>query len=117
VTLSRSEGPVVVHLLLPGEEEEVKPLVPRGEGRWGVLIELRRADWQVVFEDVATGEISSELSLTELGLDRALLAEPAGGEEMEQSDAPSVIPSLLLAAAAAIVTGAAIWTAGRNRLR
>ena len=72
VTLSGSAGPVLAHLVLPGDSQTV-PLVERGGGTWEVLVELRRADWLVVFEDVATGELSDSRSLTRLGLDPVLL--------------------------------------------
>lgn len=115
VLLDVSEGPVVVHLFLPGEEEELIPLVDRGRRRWGAVVELRRADWRVVFEDVATGVLSEQMSLTDLGLDRDLLGASAGREESEPA-ARAVLPALLLAAAAAIVTLAAVWASGRRRL-
>lgn len=73
VILNDSDGPVVAHLLLPGEPDEVKPMLKRGGREWGTILEVRRADWRVVFEDVAGGVLSEEMSLTELGLDAALL--------------------------------------------
>lgn len=114
VLLDVSEGPVVVHLFLPREEELI-PLVDRGGRRWGAVVELRRADWRVVFEDVATGVLSEQMSLTDLGLDRDLLGASAGREESEPA-AMAVLPALLLAAAAAIITLAAVWASGRRRL-
>ena len=35
VSLAGSDGPVVAHLVLPGEEPEVRPLMDRGGGVWG----------------------------------------------------------------------------------
>jgi hypothetical protein len=66
---------VVAHLIEPGAEQETVPLVDRGGGVFGIVIELRKADYVVVFETLANG-ISSQsqpLRLTELGLDPALL--------------------------------------------
>lgn len=117
VRLDVSEGPVVVHLLLPGEEGQVKPLLEQPGGRWGSQVELRRADWRVVFEDLGSGNRSEEFSLTDLGVDRALLGGRADREAAGQEAANVVLPALLLAAAAAIVTLAGVWVAGRNRLR
>lgn len=88
VVLDGSDGPVVVHLALPGETD-TRPLVNRNGETWGALLEVRRADWQVVFEDVATGELSDPLSLTELGLDPALLGTLPGGA---RSDEPETTP-------------------------
>ncbi|MFO7291629.1 MAG: hypothetical protein FWJ92_01245 [Actinomycetes bacterium] len=99
VTLSGSDGPVAVHLLLPGEEPEVRPLLDRGGGVWGSVLRLRQADWRVVFEDVSSGVLSEEMSLSGIGLDPAVLGvsppatEAAGG---------SVPPPALAAAVAAV---------------
>lgn len=88
VVLDGSDGPVVVHLALPGETD-TRPLVNRNGETWGALLEVRRADWQVVFEDVATGELSNPLSLTELGLDPALLGTlPDGIPSGERETTP-----------------------------
>lgn len=117
VSLNRSDGPVVVHLLLPGEPDEIKPLTQRDDRRWGTRIELRRADWHVVFEDLGSGRMSSEASLTELGLDPTLLgvAPPAGAPEPDI--VPRSPPTLLRAAAAGaavVVIGAAVWATVRG---
>ena len=99
VTLSGSDGPVVAHLMLPGQEPEVTPLIDRGGGEWGTTLDLRRADWLVVFEDVSSGVLSEEMSLSGIGLDPAVLGvsppatEAAGG---------SVPPPALAAAVAAV---------------
>lgn len=73
VTLTESSGPVIAHLVLGGESPEPVALLGRGSGRWGAIVEVRRADWHVVFEDVSTGALTKEASLTELGLDPVLL--------------------------------------------
>lgn len=73
VTLQESPGPVIAHLLLGEARAEAIALSDRGSGRWGALVEVRRADWHLVFEDVSTGGLTNEATLTELGLDPALL--------------------------------------------
>lgn len=118
VTLSGSDGPVLVHLVLPGETQTL-PLVDRGGDTWGMLVEVRRADWLVVFEDVATGELSDSLSLTEMGLDSALLgARPGETRPVERDTAPTPIAWGWLAAAV-LAGGGAIGLAftGRRRPR
>lgn len=106
VTLHGSEGPAVVHLVLPGEAERTRPLTRREEDRWGVRLELRRADWRVVFEDLSSGVVSEEAALTELGLDPALLGLlPEGGGT---SPADASRPAL----AAAVATFVGLATGG-----
>lgn len=63
------DGPVVAHLFLPGEDEVVQAMAERSPGRWGAVVELRAADWTVVFEATAAGVLSEPLTLTELGVD------------------------------------------------
>lgn len=97
VVLDGSDGPVVVHLALPGESD-TRPLVNRDGETWGALLEVRRADWQVVFEDVATGELSNPMSLTELGLDPALLGTLPGGSPSGEPESTSTPWGWLVAA-------------------
>jgi hypothetical protein len=73
VEVAPGEAPVVAHLALPGAEDRVEALVERAPGRWGAVIELRRADWRVVFESVSTGRLSRVVSLTALGLELELV--------------------------------------------
>lgn len=118
VTLAGSAGPVLVHLLLPDETQTV-PLVDRGNGTWGVLVEVRRADWLVVFEDVAAGELSDSLSLTRLGLDPALLGgRSATTPSLERDTATTPMTWGWLATAVLAGAGAAALVfAGRRRPR
>ncbi|HEX5671629.1 MAG TPA: hypothetical protein VFY46_02805 [Acidimicrobiia bacterium] len=66
---------VVAHLIEPGAEQQTVPLVDRGGGVFGIILELRKADYVVVFETFADGisNQSQPLRLTELGLDPALI--------------------------------------------
>ncbi|MFP3914611.1 MAG: hypothetical protein ACLFWM_07025 [Actinomycetota bacterium] len=114
VSLLRSEGPVVIHLLLPGQREQVRPLVPRAGNRWGTLLELRRADWRVVFEDVSSGVLSEEASLTELGLDSRLLGvAPDPGRAPETPTAWWLQAEVLALATAGVILGGA-WLGSRR---
>jgi hypothetical protein len=114
VVLDGSDGPVVVHLALPGETT-TRPLVNRNGETWGALLEVRRADWQIVFEDVATGEISNPLSLTELGLDPALLGSLPGGTPPGERDTATTSMAWGWLAAAVLAGGGAIALASAGR--
>ena len=107
VTLSGSDGPVVAHLMLPGQEPEVTPLIDRGGGEWGMTLDLRRADWLVVFEDVSSGVLSEEWALTSMGLDPSVLGivPPAAAAEPRSRVPP---PAMAAAAAVAVVAFSAV---------
>lgn len=107
VSLAGSDGPVVAHLVLPGEEPEARPLMDRGGGVWGSTFELRRADWRVVFEDVSSGVLSEEHSLTGMGLDPAVLGitPPSTAEDSGGAVPP---PALAAALAAGVVVFLAV---------
>lgn len=116
VTLVASEGPVVAHLQLPGEPVEVHPLVERGDGRWGAMLEVRRADWHVVFEDVSGGLLSEQHTFTGLGLDPALLGVATTIGATVAGPAPAPLKPALLAGTVALLVGIATWYgAGRSR--
>lgn len=118
VSLSDSDGPVIAHLGLPGEPATTRAMAMRGPGRWGTILELRRADWRVVFEDVATGDLSEEASLTDLGLDPALLGLLPGQEpEAPEPTAPSPPWGWLVAALVALVAAVALVRLGARSAR
>lgn len=115
VTLRGSDGPVVVHLLLPGEAEQVSPLARRSDTRWGAMLELRRADWRIVFEDVGSGAVSEEMTLIDIGLDPALLGVlPAGNDPPVEEDSSPALPAAI-ATFVGLVTLYAVWTLLRHR--
>ncbi len=66
---------LVAHLIEPGADQRTVPLVDRGGGVYGIIIELRKADYVVVFEALKAGVStqSPPFSLTDLGLDPALI--------------------------------------------
>lgn len=69
---------VVAHVIDPGGDQETVPLVHRGDERFSATIEIRKADFVIVFEalSVATSAQSQPVRLTELGLDPALIGGP-----------------------------------------
>lgn len=69
VNVTGGEGPVVAHVLLPGEPEEIHPMLDRGGGNWSTVVTARRADWTVVFEDVGRSLLSDPVNLTALGVE------------------------------------------------
>lgn len=74
VEVPAADGPVVVHLMLPGEDERTEALALRPGDRWSADLELRRANWTVVFEAVGSGRLSEPVTLADLGADPAILA-------------------------------------------
>lgn len=108
VDVAQSDGPVVAHLALPGEDVSTHPMIADGEGRWTIVAELRPADWQVVFEALTAGTLSEPVSLTELGLDPDLLTVSAPtvdpASPSEDSSPPWWQLSLALAASALAIT-------------
>ncbi|CAN5879891.1 hypothetical protein BH23ACT5_BH23ACT5_05370 [soil metagenome] len=79
VTVALRDGPVVAHLRTPGRAWVAHPLVDQRDGTWATALELRRADWLVVFEAVGTGALTEPVNLTELGLDPGLLVAAYSG--------------------------------------
>lgn len=110
VHVAQSDGPVVAHLALPGEEVSTHPMLADGDGRWTMVAELRPADWQVVFEALTAGSLSEPASLTELGLDPDLLTVSApttdtGSPSARSSPAWWQLSLGLVASALAITVG------------
>lgn len=78
VTLSvvvNNSPTVVAHVIDPGGDQTTVPLVHRGNNRYSSTIELRPADFIVVFEALgdALSTQSQPVRLTELGLDPSLI--------------------------------------------
>ncbi len=89
VTVAQRDGPVIAHLRTPGQDWVAHPLVEGGNGAWGTTLELRRADWLVVFEAVGAAALSEPVRVTELGLDPALLVSDAPPPEDIGRTAPT----------------------------
>jgi hypothetical protein len=66
---------VVAHVIEPGGDQQTVPLVRRENNRYSTSIELRKADFVVVFEAVgaARSTQSDPVRLTQLGLDPSLI--------------------------------------------
>ena len=70
VEVEVSATAVVAHLVAPGEPQLTLPMLPRSSGVFGITTDLRRLDYQVVFEAIGeTSVLSPRMSLTELGAD------------------------------------------------
>lgn len=66
-------GSVAAHLIEPGGAQQTVALRERSPGRYGGIVEVRRADFVVVFEAVDLAVQSSPYRFTDIGLDLALL--------------------------------------------
>jgi hypothetical protein len=66
---------VVAHVIEPGGDQQTVPLVRREDDRYSTSIELRKADFVVVFEAVGAGGStqSDPVRLTQMGLDPSLI--------------------------------------------
>ncbi len=66
---------VVAHIIEPGGGQETVPLVNRGNDRYSTTVEVRKADFVIVFEALgdALSVQSQPVRLTELGLDPTLI--------------------------------------------
>lgn len=109
-------GSVVAHLIEPGGDQRVVAMAEREPGVYGAVFEDRRIDFVVVFEAVGQGQ-SSPVTLTGLGLDRALLgmfdgpvSTPTSRPGLEEG--VSRWGWLGLAAAAAALSMLAFWVLG-----
>ncbi len=115
------EATVVAHLIEPGGAQETLPLPSRGEGVFGIRIEVRKIDYVVVFEAIE-GSLASQsqpLRLTELGVDPAILGvltvPPTQPEEISSTTRQWGWAGLGLAAAA--LTLLAFWAVPDRRRR
>ena len=120
VELNVDVATVVAHVLDPGGDQETVALNHRGGARFGAVTTTERADLVVVFEAVRAGEgvLSQPTTLTELGVDPALL-EPGRGFAPPPTEAPEVVgPTARRWGWAAVALGAgalallAFWAMG-----
>jgi hypothetical protein len=114
VRLADPAGPALVHLSVPGETR-TRPLVQRAGREWGAVLEVRRANWQVVFEDVSSGTLSASVSLLELGLDPALLGIVPSVPTQPEADAAPISWSWLVVAATAATVAVLVVAVGFPR--
>jgi hypothetical protein len=108
VSAPPTEGPLIAHFLLPAGAGPRLALDPGPDRAWTGSVEVRRADWRVVFEDVSTGALSQAVSLTELGVAPEALV-PEGLVIPPAGEGPS---PLWLVVAAASSAAAAVLLAG-----
>ena len=102
---------VVVHAVDPGGEQLTTSLVERAPGTHTGRLEVRRANLVLVFEDVATGEQSPPVTLTEVGVDAALLAPPGTSTTVPAGDErPGRLGWLALALGLGSLSLLALWT-------
>ncbi|MCI0425090.1 MAG: hypothetical protein L0Z49_00245 [Actinobacteria bacterium] len=81
VEVARTTETVVAHLSIE-DEALVIPLLHRGDGIYGVRTEVPRKDHVVVFEILGpNGELSTPITLTQLGADLAVAPDRAPEEE------------------------------------
>ena len=88
------EATPVAHLIEPGSDQQTVPLVERSPGVFGVLLEVRKVNYVVVFEVISPdlSRQSQPLLLTDLGVAPAVLGiienpgtpleEPASSAEL-----------------------------------
>jgi hypothetical protein len=110
-----SADSVVAHLALPGEDTVTIPLLPRGDGTYGVSTELKRADYQVAFE--ALGEVGAQsqpVPLTSLGIDLGSGEGTTPSTEADEGHSPATQRWLWLGVAlgGASLSALAFWVLG-----
>jgi hypothetical protein len=93
VTLSVEVGgnpaSVVAHFIDPGDNQETVTLGHQGAGTYEGTALVERADLIVVFEAIgagATSELARPITLTELGVDPALLLEGSSTIEPQENE-------------------------------
>jgi hypothetical protein len=112
VTVDGDPSSVVAHFALPGEDQVTIPLLPRDDEGFGVRTELKKADYQVVFEAIGDDPgVSDPVVLSDLG------AEIEGDDqasEGEDSPDPATQRWLWLGVAlgAASLSALAFWVLG-----
>ena len=118
VEVAASADAVVAHLTLSGEETVTVPMLPRGDGVFGVTTEIRSADYVVVFEAVGDpGAQSQPVRLSELGLDfdSGQVATSTTVEDEQASSGTQRWLWLGVALGAASLSALAFWVlGGRN---
>ena len=115
VEVSTDVDVVVAHFSLPGDADVTVPLLDRGDGVFGLRTELRRGDYQVVFEIVGE-DTTPPMSLTSLGVASELAdtgaVSPVTTQPDEISDDTRQRGWLALALAAGALATLAFWALG-----
>lgn len=116
VEVRQSAVSVLAHLAFPEEEPLTLPLVQRETGVFGIRTEVKRVNYQVVFEIIGPENAQSEQhSLAELGLE---FPDDAPSPTSTSTTSPGVSDEtqrwgwLALALAAAALSALAFWVLG-----
>lgn len=108
------EGPigtsVVLHALDPGSDQRTVAMVESQSGRYSTRFESRPVDLVVVFEDLATGQESDPVRLTELGVAPELVGVIAPGAVTDEAESP--LGWLALGLGLASLSALAFWALG-----
>ena len=103
----------VAHLIEPGSDQRTVPLVELSPGLFGVLLEVRKVNFVVVFEVIQPGlsRQSQPLLLTDLGVAPAVLGiiENPGTEVEEPTSSAELWGWAGLGLGALALLGLAIW--------
>ena len=114
-------GSVIAHLLDTDGGQESVAMAEVSSGLYSAFTEIGLVDMVVVFEAVSgTPASSTALSLTEMGLDRALLGMTGGDADTGEGPAEEAARNpwwLVLAAGAVSGGGAAVWLLVRTPRR
>lgn len=114
VEVQSSADAVVVHFVLSGEDPVTLPLVSRGDGVFGIVTELKPANYQVLFETLGDPSVQSQaVSLADLGADVGNVGQDATSTtEAGVSSATQGWGWLAVAFGAASLAALAFWVLG-----
>jgi hypothetical protein len=113
VEVQSSADAVVVHFALSDEDPVTLPLVSRGDGVFGIVTELKPANYQVLFETLGDPSVQSQaVSLTDLGADIGDVGEITSTTEEGVSDDTQGWGWLAVAFGAASLAALAFWVLG-----
>lgn len=117
VEVRQSAESVIAHLAFPDTEPLTLPLVQRESGVFGIRTEVKRANYEVLFELIGADNIQSKQnSLTDLGLvfPESEPIETTTTEKVGLSEQTRRWGWLGLALAAAALSALAFWVLGGN---
>lgn len=77
---------VVVHVVVPGGEQQTVAMRERAPGVYGTVVEVPAVDAVAVYEIVGSGDLSTPARLTDLGVDPAVVGAPSSGSPPTTSE-------------------------------